>query len=306
MHRTTHLGVGAVLLGFALGCRDRAVTGPGYVGPLAWPLPADLTGKIALITDIRTSAEDTWTQIHVIDVAGPVDNIVRGYRRDSNGFPWAPPFQDLTWAPDGRHVVLAFGAFDGQLRSIDVATGEETGIPASASVEYPAYSADGQLAWWQAVGDTSWLRIDGRPVYVASGTRCGHLSWSPSSDALIFNCPPYGALQRISLADSTVTQVLAPESGEGIWHPEYSPDGSRIAFVRTSGATQTETIWTIAANGEDSRQITAGREPHWTPGGAYLAFLRDNGVYLISPGGGTPVRVIGLLRNAGIAMTWSR
>jgi len=306
MRCTAHPGGGAVLLAFALGCGDQAVTGPGYVGPLRLPLPADLAGKVALVTDIRTSVEATWTHIHVIDMANPADNRIRGYRRDTNGFPWAPPFQDLTWAPDGGHVVVAFGVFDAQRRSIDVETGEESGISTGGSVEYPAYSADGRLAWWQVVGDTSRLRIDGQLILDAGATRCGHLSWSPSSDALVFNCPAFGPLQRLSLADTTVTQLFAPQTGEGIWRPEYSPDGSRIAFERTSSSGESETIWTISADGGNARQITAGRNPLWTPAGAYLAFMRDDGIYLVAPNGGTPVRLIGFLPNAGIAMAWTR
>jgi len=60
-------------------------------------------------------------------------------------------------------------------------------------------------------------------------------------------------------------------------HPAYSPDGTRIAFVRFPGARRGH-IWTMAADGTDRTEVTTGpyfdSSPSWSPDGARIVFSR--------------------------------
>jgi Tol biopolymer transport system component len=66
-------------------------------------------------------------------------------------------------------------------------------------------------------------------------------------------------------------------SGEGT-EPAWSPDGGRLAFVRSSGGHAH--VFTARADGTDAQQITEGpsddEEPAWSPDGARIVFCSAN------------------------------
>ena len=90
---------------------------------------------------------------------------------------------------------------------------------------------------------------------------------------------------------SSQTRLLAAR-GDGVDYslPAWSPDGSRIAYTtwtNDDGApqsirfeAQTASIWTMAADGSDQRQLVDGGEgnawiPAWSPDGQWLAYTRS-------------------------------
>ena len=76
--------------------------------------------------------------------------------------------------------------------------------------------------------------------------------------------------------------------------PAYSPDGSRIAFIRNDG-TDNE-IWVINANGTNPVQLTSNnvddQGPTWSADGTKIGFNSTVGgvtqIYTVSAAGGTP------------------
>ncbi len=90
--------------------------------------------------------------------------------------------------------------------------------------------------------------------------------------------------------------------------PQYSPDGSKIAFAsdRSGG----HEIWVCGANGSHAVKLTSFGGPYlaqpvWSPDGSRLAFAvrfgADDEIYLVDPEGGRPQHLV-----RGQGPTWSR
>jgi Tol biopolymer transport system component len=84
---------------------------------------------------------------------------------------------------------------------------------------------------------------------------------------------------------------LAPSTQYDAW-PEYSPDGSHIAFLSMrSGALE---IWTAKADGGNPRMMTSQPVyscPRWSPDGRWIVYIANDELYRIDAGGGVPIRL---------------
>jgi Tol biopolymer transport system component len=86
--------------------------------------------------------------------------------------------------------------------------------------------------------------------------------------------------------DPTVGVVRRLTRGYRDAVPQWSPDGSRIAFERADGA-----IYIINADGSHLRRVASGNHPTWSPDGRRLAFTRGSqatftgGVFVIDTNG---------------------
>jgi dipeptidyl aminopeptidase/acylaminoacyl peptidase len=100
-----------------------------------------------------------------------------------------------------------------------------------------------------------------------------------------------------------------------IGDPQLSPDGSRVAFVRTTVNDRKDgyntAIWTVTTANGETRQLTNGPRdttPRWSPDGKYLLFVRAPEVsgrteppqlFMLAMGGGEPFQFTTLPRGAG-------
>jgi Tol biopolymer transport system component len=65
----------------------------------------------------------------------------------------------------------------------------------------------------------------------------------------------------------------------GGYSPAWSPDGSRIAFLRGG------IIYSTGADGTGERRVVSGVDQAWSPDGTRLAFMRDWDIFVVNPDG---------------------
>jgi Tol biopolymer transport system component/DNA-binding winged helix-turn-helix (wHTH) protein len=175
----------------------------------------------------------------------------------------------LAWTSDGRRIVFPAArslwtvALDGRVPT-------PLALP-GYNPSYPAISAKGnQLVFADSSEDTDIWRVNG-PAFTHN---------------------------KSARAPSAPTRLISSTRMDT--NPQYSPDGSRIAFTSSrSGAVE---IWVCDSDGSNPVQLTDQKDlkaeagtPRWSPDGRYLAFDSTNSgsadVYLVSAQGG-PVRRI--------------
>jgi eukaryotic-like serine/threonine-protein kinase len=200
--------------------------------------------------------------------------------------------------------------------------GRQTEVPLSElRVHSPAWLADGrQLLFADESRILEWDRSKGTvPVYASDGV-LGGMSVGPtkSDDSLqvvIASEKRDEDIWSIAL-DKSGTKSIGPpltllRSTQLDNQPQYSPDGSRIAFSSMrSGSSE---IWLADADGSNPRQLThlgahVANYPAWSPDGKQIAFharLPDVAqIYVVDADQGRPRQITHA--NPGLALpTWS-
>jgi Tol biopolymer transport system component len=154
--------------------------------------------------------------------------------------PGIPDFPD--WSPDGAAITYVSGVGDGQFRSVfvlDLATGVTSQVTNEIGALHPTFSPDGaSIVYWVTRGDG----VDVRSVPVTGGkstllvgggkndVHASFPTFSPDGTALAVRCsgPRLGG---ICIADADGTNLRELVSVPPVYAPEWSPDGTRIAYT---------------------------------------------------------------------------
>ena len=195
------------------------------------------------------------------------------------------------WAPDGSRIVSEWGQLaserpDGSSRfSLPWATGvrssaEQKDIAFWWGGRYVVYSTGGQLVYGPS--DASWAP---KPLLSAAqepSTVCDEdPTVSPNgllafSRRINYGCYDNDGVWVYDSSANTVKRVLTDAA-----QPAFSPDGTKLAFVRNVGGGLSQ-LFTANADGTDVKQITNdGRgyaNPSWSPTGTrFIADVHTSG-----------------------------
>ncbi|MFF0010592.1 cell wall-binding repeat-containing protein [Streptomyces sp. NPDC005374] len=189
------------------------------------------------------------------------------------------------WAPDGSRFVAANGQ---TLTSIRPSGGSKITLPLAQGMRsiavyedltygwggrYVVFSTGGQLAYGPS--DGSYAPSPLLTSALEPSTVCDTDPTASPSGQLAFarrtnDCYDNGGIYVYDPSAKTVKRVLTNAE-----QPAYSPDGTKLAFVRkdTDGKLQ---IFTANADGTDVKQITTGPgyavNPSWSPTGTRIVF----------------------------------
>jgi Tol biopolymer transport system component len=251
------------------------------------------------IVYVSRGDRNTW-DLYVINVDGSGQRMLTSVSSAS-----------AAWSPDGRKIAFAGarrpGPSDRRLAGgLWVINADGSGKRKLAPKgEDPAWSPDGRTIAFAASPRLYVVNADGggrrrlAGNTVAGSGKGGRMSspaWSPDGRRILFSSNAGtscdfcfhvyvvnadGSGER-RLTSSATPGPPTPSTVPGHYAPAWSPDGRRIAFVRTTGIRRDlGDLWVMNADGRAQRKLTLGASgwPYaavaWSPNGRKLAFTSN-------------------------------
>lgn len=209
------------------------------------------------------------------------------------GLPWY-----VAWSPDGTRLAVA--VFDGPRRSLWVmrADGSEaTEIASGEDVSRPSWHPNGALITYSLERndrtEVHVTRSDGtedRVVYSepAPGTYAiFSATFSPDGSRILFDAGTDAAYDIFVMASDGSNVRQLTNTGTD-YNPAWSPDGSRIVFIRYEAISESD-VFLMDADGSNVRRLThqgsqfTNIDPQFSPDGAFITYgSAKNGVVGLS------------------------
>lgn len=201
---------------------------------------------------------------------------------------------------NGKIVFESYRDGDAEIHTMDADGSNQTRLTSNTTFDGGgAWSPDGSEIAFTALRDgnaeiyvmnadgggqtklTNNVAFDGQPTWSPDGTRIAYLSDRDDSlnhfhDIWVMNADGSGTPQNIT------ESLRAGQNVGDINTPEWSPDGTRIAFAAYIGSSQD--IYTMNSDGSGTpSNLTISTVnyfnfgPSWSPNGARIAFAREGG-----------------------------
>jgi dipeptidyl aminopeptidase/acylaminoacyl peptidase len=139
--------------------------------------------------------------------------------------------------------------------------------------------------------------------------------WSPNGSAIVYATGPFygrATLHLVNPDGSNDRQLTSPALNETDEEPAWSPDGSKVAFVRLGLAPDSTVTsvhaYVIDADGTNEHQLAVlpGDEPAhpaWSPHGLHLVYSGYGGTYVVDADG-SGFRLVSNARAATVLAQW--
>jgi Tol biopolymer transport system component len=188
--------------------------------------------------------------------------------------PWG---RSPDWSPDGTQLVVTTG----QIYTVNVDGSNLRRLTSAGRNSFPAWSPDGEWIGFDSnytlPTDAIWvMRSDGSQRQVVGPIGARMLEWHPLGSSIVHIREAF----HVATMTAQGTDIRELTTNAEYFHPEYSPDGSRIAYERFGPPWPSPPqVWVMNADGSDQRQLTTrgGGWPSWSPDGRRIVFVRDDG-----------------------------
>jgi len=240
------------------------------------------------------------------------------------------------WSPDGSKIAYWSGVAHKSgniwVMNVDGSNRKQlTDQPVGINADGPAWSPDGKKILFSSnrpgsQGIGNWIMdADGsdQRVFTTNTFVRARPSWQPSSAtqpsvtngsssddegegkygliALTFK-DQAGKLQIFTIRpDGSQKKQLTFEGDNG--RPEWSPDGTRIAFATIRDGKGS--VGVMAADGSSQKLLTEGRHPSWSRDGKRIAFARVDGQIWVMNVDGSSIRQITRSNSFKYGPSWS-
>jgi hypothetical protein len=216
---------------------------------------------------------------------------------------------DWIWAWSPATEKLAFAtqvSGSAELVLLDPATDQRTSIPTVTGISSLSWSPDGaQIAVASPSSGASMVDLStGRSTEIGQVGAVEEVSWLPDGTQIVLD-ESSGGRDRIILVDAEGSGhfvLVEQDASQDLSAPAWSPDGTRIAYVRTPSNVSSE-VWVIGTDGTGETRLFRGEwccidgpwSLVWSPDGDRIAFNdRDEmfGRFVVNADGtGSPEQV---------------
>lgn len=270
-----------------------------------------LSGRIVYARWDQPDSTDPRGLMFLVDVPARQLTVVRD--APTTGQP--PSFDPTGWVREVAFKpgfsIVAFSVLSDaglwELRSLALDSRiEQVLYPDSkANHNFPAWSPDGQLAYYVNGADGVHLFVDGR--FVMNGIDPSRAAWTTTGTFIV--CLPDATSAGALYLANPQTQSLSPVvTGTDIFEdPAVDPGQQKLAYVRRGPDADAQEIWFAHIDGTGQTRATHGyadSSPAWSADGSAILFARFHaGLFMYDLATGSITQVT---QGYADAMTWSQ